>query len=344
MSSGAGAEMAHEVHVCGLTPSTTYYYRVGGPGHWSDVFDFATGPTLGSTEPFSFGVTGDSRGYEDNAWAITEQRMQARAVDFELFSGDAVELGPVQSQWDQFFEQSVTGTFAVEDFLARRPLMMANGNHDLLTINYLSQFALPQDTSTGEVGQGEEWYSFDYGNAHFVVLDDSSAPAVTTGAEATWLEADLMAVNRTTTPWIFVIHHKPIYTCAMSHDPEIALRTVWQPIFDRYHVDFVLAGHNHEYERTVPISGFDSSGGHPAAQGADAVPTISGGLPSGTIYMVAAGAGAPLYPVDASLFSTTYTAMSVRNYATFEIADRTLHVTVHNALTDAVIDEFSYTK
>ncbi len=341
---GLNPEMAHEVHVCGLTPSTTYYYRVGGPGHWSPAFEIATAPTPGSTEPFSFGVTGDSRGYEDNAWAIVEHRMMSRAVDFELFSGDAVQFGVAQDQWNQFFEQS-EGSFHVQDFMAGHPMMMANGNHDSLAVNYLAQFALPQEVSPSEIGQGEEWYSFDYGNAHFVFLNDTVVnSAVLGGDEAAWLDHDLSLVDRTTTPWIFVMHHQPLYTCSTAHAPDTTLRANWQPIFDRYHVDFVLAGHNHEYDRSTPINMFDAGGGHVAPQGANGVPVITAGVPSGTIYLVAAGAGAPLYDVDPGAFATTYTGLSLRNYVTFEIDDRTLHMTAYNALTDAVIDEFTYTK
>lgn len=342
-ASGIDRARAHEVHVCGLTPSTTYFYRVGGPGHWSRVFEVSTAPVAGSTEPFSFGVTGDSRGYEDNAFAISQHRLLDRAVDFELFSGDAVVIGSAQAQWDQFFTQ-VEGTFSVEDFLATRPLMMANGNHDLLSVNYLAQFALPQDESDGEIGQGEEWYSFDYGNAHFVVLNDTVLDdAILGNQEAAWLDADLAAVDRTMTPWVFVMHHRPFYTCQSTHSPDTSLRAAWQPIFDRYHVDFVLAGHNHVYERSAPIQGLDGSEGRVAPQGANGIPVISAGVPSGTIYMVAAGVGAPLYPVNTTC-PTSLEGESVRNYVVFEVADRTIHMTAYDALTNTVLDEIEYTK
>ena len=339
-ASGADRARGHEVHVCGLTPSTTYYYRVGGPGHWSQVFAFSTAPASGSVEPFSFGVTGDSRGFEDNAFAIAQHRLLDRAVDFELFSGDAVLIGSAQSQWDQFFSQ-VEATFSVQDFFATRPLMMANGNHDALSVNYLAQFALPQQQSDGEIGQGEEWYSFDYGNAHFAVLNDTVLDdGVLGNQEAAWLDADLAAVNRTTTPWIFVVHHRPFYTC---HAPDTSLRAAWQPIFDRYHVDFVLAGHNHVYERSAPIFGLDGSEGRVAPQGANGIPVLSAGVPSGTIYMVAAGVGAPLYPVNTTC-PTSLEGQSVRNHVIFQVSGRTVHMTAYETLTNAILDEIEYTK
>jgi hypothetical protein len=158
-TSSANAERLHEVHVCGLTAGTTYYYRVGGPGHWSSTFTVSTGPAVGSTAMWSFGVTGDSRGNDltsgpgDNAFAIAQHHLSDRGVDFEVFTGDAVFVGTNQPLWNLFFD-GLDGTFGVQDFLAHHPLMMSNGNHDLLAINYLAQFALPQEVSMGELADG----------------------------------------------------------------------------------------------------------------------------------------------------------------------------------------------
>ena len=182
----------HEAHVCGLTAGTRYFYKVGGEGHWSAVYEVSTSPTIGTTEPWSFAVTGDSRGNEDNAWAIAQRRVLEAGVDMQIFSGDAVLLGNVQSQWNSDFFEPSDGMFAMSDSLAQVPLMMANGNHDVLSTNYLAQFALPQDMSAGESAQGEEWYSFDYGNAHFIFLNDTVfSMDVIAGAEHDWLAEDL---------------------------------------------------------------------------------------------------------------------------------------------------------
>ena len=140
-TSATGAERVHEVHICGLTAGTTYYYRVGGPGHWSQAFAVSTGPSVGSSAMWSFGVTGDSRGAGladgpgDNAFAIAQHRLADRAVDFEVFTGDAVNIGASQPLWNLFFDGR-EGTFGVQDFLAHHPLMMSNGNHDLLEGNH----------------------------------------------------------------------------------------------------------------------------------------------------------------------------------------------------------------
>ena len=349
-TSAATAERLHEVHVCGLTAGTTYYYRVGGVGHWSDVLSVSTGPAVGSTAMWSFGVTGDSRGNDltsgpgDDAFAIAQHRLSDRAVDFEVFTGDAVFLGTAQNLWNLWFE-GTDGTFGVQDFMAHHALMMSNGNHDLLVINYLVQFAMPQDVSAGENPDGEEWYSFDYANAHFVVLNDTVTNASTiAGAEANWLESDLSAVDRTRTPWIFAVHHQALFTCGSTHSPDTTARDAWQPIFDAHNVDIALEGHNHVYERTLPILGTTGTMANVAPHGAMGEPTVSGGIPSGTVYVVAGGAGAPLYPIDTTACPATHTGVSERNYMTVEIAGTSIHVTTRDTLTDAIIDEMTWTK
>jgi len=255
-----------------------------------------------------------------------------------------VVYGPVQVQWNQFLSNH-DGDFSVQDFLARRPIMLANGNHDALSVNYLAQFAFPQEQSPGEIGQGEEWYSFDYGNAHFVFLNDTVLDSGVLGnEERVWLDADLAAVDRTKIDWIFVIHHRPMYTCQSTHRPDTSLRANWQPVFDRYGVDFVIAGHNHVYERSAPIRELSGGDGRVAPQTASGAPIIdSAGVPSGTIYMVAAGVGAPLYPVNTTC-PTSRTGQSVRNYVVFEVEGASIRFTAYNALDNTVIDELAYTK
>jgi len=327
----------HEVHVCGLHPNTTWYYKAGGPGHWSAVYDVATGPAPGAAKPFRFSVAGDSRG-EPEAFAEVERKIASEAPDFQIFTGDAVSFGANQSDWNAFFEASSDG-FHVEDAMARIPFMPVNGNHESLVINYFAEFALPGTVSPGEVADsgGGEWYAFSYGNAHFLMLDDQP-----TGSdldhETAWLKADLSKLDRHATPWVFAVHHKPMYT-ASAHPPDMQARQAWQPVFDQYKVDFVLNGHNHVYERSLPIRGFRPGGEIGALAKAD-----ESGAPvdgSGTIYVVAGGAGAPLYDVGHAYFSAR--AEKTRNYVVFDIDGRTL--TYRSMRPDGSrIESFTYSK
>ncbi len=327
----------HEVHACGLQPSTTYYYKAGGPGHWSAVYDVATGPAPGSARPFRFAVLGDARG-EPEAFAEVERKIQNEAPDFQIFTGDAVSYGANQADWDAFFE-AASGDFRVENAMARIPFMPVNGNHESLVINYFAEFALPGTVSPGEVADsgGGEWYSFSYGNAHFLMLDDQPTGSQL-DEETSWIKDDLSRLDRHATPWVFAVHHKPMYT-ASAHAPDLAARETWQPLFDEYKVDFDLNGHNHVYERSLPIRGFQ-----PGTQNGALAKADENGAPvdgSGTIYVVAGGAGAPLYNAGRAYF--TAHAEKTRNYVIFDIDGRTLNYRAMRP-DGSRIESFSYTK
>jgi 3',5'-cyclic AMP phosphodiesterase CpdA len=328
----------HEAHVCGLTASTAYFYKVGAPGAWSAVVETATAPVKGATEVIRFSVTGDSRD-DVSIWAQVQKAVADQGVDLQVFTGDAVNIGVNQSEWNNFFEAS-TGDFRVEDGLSRAPFMVVNGNHDSLSVNFIAQFAVPQEVSDGETAQGEEWYSFDYGNAHFVMLNDTPQASALSQTQREWLEADLAAVDRSVTPWVFAAHHQPTYSCRGSHGSYLQLRTHWQPVFDQHQVDFVFSGHDHLYERSFPMRGLDGTNGVVAESGTDGVPVNQ----SGTVYVVTAGAGAELYTADDSCYHVVPgKSESVNNYVIVELEDRTLRLTTYR-LNGSVLDQFEYTK
>ena len=324
-----GTVRLHEVHVCGLSASTTYYYKVGGPGAWSDVYDIATGPAIGATASFRFAALGDSRN-DSLVWAEIQKKAADRMPDFQVFTGDAVVLGANQPDWDGFFGEAYMGT-RVQESLARIPMMPANGNHEGLAVNYLLQFALPQEQSVGERAEGEEWYSFDYGNVHFVVLNDTAPETLIRGAQAEWLEADLAAVNRAVTPWVIAMHHKPPYSCS-NHGSQMVPREAWQPIYDAHAVDLVINGHDHNYERSHPIRGFQ-----PGTMDGMIVPEGEG-----TVYVVTGGAGAPLYG-SGSDCAHTVISESTYHYAIVDVDDATLTFTAYR-IDDTMLDTFTLTK
>lgn len=92
----------------------------------------------------------------------------------------------------------------------------------------------------------------DYGSIHLTTLNDSPLDmGVLAGSTATFLTSDLTA--NATRPWRFVLHHKPIYSSSLGHGSDLALRALWQPIYDAQRPDLVLNGHDHTYERTKPL-------------------------------------------------------------------------------------------
>jgi len=320
----------HEVHVCGLTPATTYYYKVGNSGAFSSVYSLVTAPAAGSTAPIRFAVSGDARSTPDT-WDQAQKAIQAAGPTFQMFTGDAINF-EYQQEWDAFFEDNSAGVVA-SDVMAEIPIMTADGNHEGLGVNYLAQFALPQQPGGGEPpGSGQldstkQWYSFTYGNAHFVVLNDTTLSGDTiAGSEKTWLQNDLAAVNRTTTPWILVFHHQPEYSNDSVHGSDATLQQAWGPVFDANHVDVVINGHVHNYQRTQPLNN-----GSVASQAA------------GTTYIVAAGVGAPLYSVG--LASGQFqVCQEVENYLIVNINGMSLDIKAYQLDTGAQIDELTINK
>jgi hypothetical protein len=108
--------------------------------------------------------------------------------------------------------------------------------------NYLNTFAFPGN---------EMYFSFDYGNAHFIVLntEDTTDPT-----QLSWLESDLQAADSDPSdPWIFVTFHKPPYASG-GHGSDWEARANFVPLFRDYEVDMVFNGHNHFYQRTYPLN------------------------------------------------------------------------------------------
>jgi hypothetical protein len=97
------------------------------------------------------------------------------------------------------------------------------------------------------------YYSFEYGNIHFLVLD-TEIQFDKTSKQYQFAINDLRNANENALiDWIIVYLHKPIYSSKSVHSPLTSFRDIYQPLFDAYNVDLVLQAHNHNYERTKPL-------------------------------------------------------------------------------------------
>jgi hypothetical protein len=152
-----------------------------------------------------------------------------------------VQDGSSQSQWEAWF----TGGGAQ---LASVPTMMVHGNHEAMATGYFALFSLP-----GE----EEIYSFDYGNTHFVALNDTPRPGEDlTARQAAFLDADLTAARARPVPprWIITSHHRPMFA-SDDEGSNLTVRAAWQHLYEKHHVDADFNGHAHQYESTHAIVG-----------------------------------------------------------------------------------------
>ena len=105
-------------------------------------------------------------------------------------------------------------------------------------------------------GNGSYWYSYTYGPATWVAM--SSEHDYSTGSpQWQWLDAAFAAVNRTTSPWLFLTLHRPIYSTdndeVGSHIPGGPLSVAMEPLLKKYAVDCVWQGHEHVYERSTAV-------------------------------------------------------------------------------------------
>ncbi len=311
-----GERRVHEVHLCTLEPSTTYYYQVGGEGAWSEVYSFTTAPEYLSDEPFTFAATGDSRSTTQAIWGQTLDAIETHGADMLVFTGDAVDTGTLQFQWDAWWSQgSATDTTFR---LASLPMLYAHGNHDLVGDAMWAMMAYPFD---------EQSYYVRYGNTLFITLDDSGTFRTGKQIEGEirdFLEEALEAHPDVT--WRIVSHHKPIYSASTNHGSTLELQENWMPLYEEYGVDLVLNGHDHNYERSCRVrAGRCQSGNAP-----------------GTTYMVAAGIGAPLYNNGTDWW--TETSFKVPSYVIFEVYPDRIEGVSYDPTTGAQIDSFTIPK
>lgn len=217
------------------------------------------------------------------------------------------------------------------------------GNHDFPVEPHWREFWEPPANALH--------YSFDYANAHFVILDtnraflsegggsedrefapDSEEYAIQTQAESflpgsaqyEWLRRDLASTKQT---HIFVFFHQPAFSFG-GHEGSPAIQRALCPLFEKHRVTAVFMGHSHGYERFVPLR-VDPSSGSPVA-----VPDARNGV----TYIVTAGGGKPIYDIARNaLHAATAQAF---HFVRIDVSGRTARCTVIEAGTGKVLDSF----
>jgi hypothetical protein len=98
------------------------------------------------------------------------------------------------------------------------------------------------------------YYSYDYKHVHFLVM--ASLSDFKEGSEQyNFIKQDLeKASQNEDTNWIIVSTYKPLYSSPSEHKADDSLRDAYSPLFEKYGVDLVLNGHNHNYQRTYPLT------------------------------------------------------------------------------------------
>jgi len=296
----------HEISLTGLQPDTKYFYAIGTTAlvlAGDDSYFFVTAPT--NAKSTRIWIIGDSGGGEIDRVAAAYARFSAsRDANLWLMLGD----NAYPSGRDEEYQQFVFDMFTI--LLRRTVLWPTIGNHDAAggpaDFPYLHIFSLPTNGAAGGVPSGSErYYSFDYGNIHFVCLDASSSDRSSNGVMCAWLKRDLATNNK---DWLIAFWHQPPYTKG-THNSDFPtelteMRQNVVPILESYGVDLVLCGHSHVYERSFMVDGHygfshtflesmkkNSGNGREDGDGPYTKPTIGPAPHEGTVYMVVGCSG-----------------------------------------------------
>ena len=260
------------IDVGGLDPDTLYQYVPRADG--VPLGEEASFRTDGTSGPFTFQVLGDS-GCGCASQLVVRDQMLASPADFILHTGDMIYQKILRPE---DFDGQI---FDVYGPLMRRMVLWPTlGNHD----RKRDDGAIWRDvffTPANNPAQVKDYYSFDYGNAHVVVLDSTTSTGRNSD-QYRFLDRDLAASGAT---WKFVVFHHTLYSSG-KHGGATKIRRNLTPLFDQHGVTVVFMGHDHNYERTKPLRDGQIVG---AGQG--------------TTYVTTGGGGKSIRPVGTSDFT-----------------------------------------
>jgi hypothetical protein len=257
----------HTLTLTGLAPATDYYYRVSS----SNAVGAALSPviafrTLKAAGDVCFALLGDS-GYGSFQQFDVADVLARSGADLVLHTGD-IEYNALT------YGQSDTRCLSVYGGHMRSvPYFFTIGNHDMYSVQtvgsdapYVDTFDVPVNTATGT----KHFYSFDHGDVHFASLyvptltpfAASALYGLSVGSvQYNWLTNDLAHSAK---PWKILFFHSPLISSSLHRYDDFntngrldgqELREILLPVAQKYGVQLVLSGHDHNYERFCPTNG-----------------------------------------------------------------------------------------
>jgi len=168
---------------------------------------------------------------------------------------------------------------------------IAFGDHDM------SNELFKYNTYLRHFNLTKPYYAFNYKNVHFLAMataKNSLIPYDRTSQQYQFVKNDLkLAYDNKSIDWIIVYSFKPLYSSNTTHPGGEELRNSYHPLFEKYGVDIVLQAHNHNYQRTYPITFNETTPSSPIVLDKDKQNLYDN--PRGPIFVTAGTAGAPLY-------------------------------------------------
>ncbi len=305
----------HHAAVNRLSPSTDYVYVVSHDGATPDSGTFRTAPR--GRAPLTFTSFGDQAApqvsWSADGTATIDNNSTPASKDivtgieqvaplFHLLNGDLCyanrDVDRVRT-WNNFFTNNTRS--------ARfRPWMPAAGNHEIESGNgpigmdaFQAYFTLPSTETDPELAG--LWYAFTAGSVRVIVLQnddyvlqqasDYYINGYSGGRQLAFLEKELKAARSSKEiDWVVVAMHQVMISSSDASGSDMGLRQNYGPLFDKYGVDLVVCGHEHNYERSLAVrgvvTGSETLTPNPVSQATDDIDTSMG-----TVHMVLGGGG-----------------------------------------------------
>jgi predicted MPP superfamily phosphohydrolase len=252
----------HVVALTGLAPDTRYYYCIGTPNgvlKQSASYYFTTAPRIGTARSTriwflsDFGQKGDATQVAVRNAYQSLTATEGKEADLWLTGGDNEQSGLAGADSD--YQTSVFNVYS--NLLPNLPVFPTPGNHDGGAASaYWNIFDVPTQGQAGGSASGNaHYYSYDYGNIHFISLDAFNTATDSSSAMLAWMTNDLAATKQR---WIVAYWHAPVY-CKVFYDSDslaqsVAMRQNFVPVLEKYGVDLVLNGHSHVLQRSFFVN------------------------------------------------------------------------------------------
>lgn len=296
----------HSLRLKGLKPNTVYSYRVGDAkkGYWSSVQSFRTSSVV-EKQAFEVLAIADLQAmtkdvYDQSAELISASSrvFSEKGYDFILNMGDFVEDGRNLNQWKYALNSA-------NKVYASVPQVVVEGNHDNTKFapskGYMPSSAgvemgayTPLDLHFDfQTKTNKNYYSFNYGGVHFVVLDTNDVSGGNLSYDQQkWLQDDLAKYVDAPT---VVSMHKGLYSAGPHSNDGLtmSMRQTLGRIFSENKVELVLQGHDHIYSESYYINAKGEKVGGEYKQGAP-LNNNNGGV----LYVTIGSAGNKFYKYD----------------------------------------------
>lgn len=269
---------SQKVSMTGLKAGDTIYYEIPGEAPVSErTGHFKVAPTAAAD--FNFVVFGDTR-TRDELHRKVVQAISRNDPDFVIHTGDLVTDGYDTAQWPNFFDIE-------RDLLRKTVYFPVLGNHERNNARFHEFFDVQSP-----------YYSFNWGGAHFALLDTDIANWSVSPAErerfwadqVRWLEQDLQKAAKA--DFRFLVMHHPPMTAYQVADHMSKETPGLVPLCEKYKVDALFAGHDHNYQHH---------------------------LVNGVHYIITGGGGAPLANVDSPIPGVTQKVEKIEHYVRVKV-------------------------